>query len=139
MLPEINERHKHVVFDPHRFVPIIGKAPRAKNWPNRTFDYKTDFDSKSHTGIGIKTGNGLLAIDFDDCWEEFSSYAFGGVQISSPRANSIKLAFLIADKPEPIDFVENASICSIRMLCIRFYCNGCKMMKPLLVSQRHYL
>lgn len=49
-------------------VPVSGKRPYQKNWNNRQYDrleILTELESGKATGLGLKLGNGLLAIDID--------------------------------------------------------------------------
>lgn len=49
-------------------VPVTGKRPYQKDWVNKQYDrleILTELESGKATGIGLKLGNGLLAIDID--------------------------------------------------------------------------
>ncbi|WP_293335923.1 bifunctional DNA primase/polymerase [Microcoleus sp. CAWBG58] len=49
-------------------VPVSGKRPYQKNWNSRQFnrlEILTELENGKATGIGLKLGNGLLAIDID--------------------------------------------------------------------------
>lgn len=49
-------------------VPVQGKRPYQKDWVNKQYDrleILTELESGKATGLGLKLGNGLLAIDID--------------------------------------------------------------------------
>ena len=49
-------------------VPVVGKQPYQKNWVNKKCDRSeilAELQSGKATGVGLKLGNGLLAIDID--------------------------------------------------------------------------
>ena len=49
-------------------VPVVGKQPYQKNWVNKQCDRSeilAELQTGKATGVGLKLGNGLLAIDFD--------------------------------------------------------------------------
>jgi AraC-like DNA-binding protein len=49
-------------------VPVVGKQPYQKNWVKKECDRSeilAELENGKATGIGLKLGNGLLAIDFD--------------------------------------------------------------------------
>jgi hypothetical protein len=49
-------------------VPVKGKAPYQKGWNSKQYDrleILTELESGKATGVGLKLGNGLLAIDID--------------------------------------------------------------------------
>jgi Bifunctional DNA primase/polymerase, N-terminal len=49
-------------------VPVRGKRPYQKEWTSRQYDrleVLTELESGKATGVGLKLGNGLLAVDFD--------------------------------------------------------------------------
>jgi AraC-like DNA-binding protein len=51
-----------------QLVPVAGKQPYEKNWVNKEYDRSkilAELENGKATGIGLKLGNGLLAIDFD--------------------------------------------------------------------------
>ena len=51
-----------------QLVPVAGKQPYEKNWVNKEYDHSkilAELENGKATGIGLKLGNGLLAIDFD--------------------------------------------------------------------------
>ncbi|WP_445248879.1 bifunctional DNA primase/polymerase, partial [Microcoleus sp. OTE_8_concoct_300] len=54
--------------EPWPLVPVIGKRPYQKGWNSHLYDrleILTELESGKATGVGLKLGNGLLAIDFD--------------------------------------------------------------------------
>jgi hypothetical protein len=49
-------------------VPVVRKQPYQKNWVNKQYDRSeilAELQSGKATGVGLKLGNGLLAIDID--------------------------------------------------------------------------
>jgi hypothetical protein len=51
-----------------QLVPVAGKQPYQKNWVNKEYDHSeilAELQTGKATGVGLKLGNGLLAIDFD--------------------------------------------------------------------------
>ena len=51
-----------------RLVPVVGKQPYQKNWVNKECDRSkilAELQSGKATGVGLKLGNGLLAVDID--------------------------------------------------------------------------
>ena len=49
-------------------VPVVGKRPYQKNWVNKQYDHSeilAELESGKATGVGLKLGNGFLAIDID--------------------------------------------------------------------------
>jgi hypothetical protein len=53
---------------PWRLVPVVGKQPYQKNWVNKECDRSeilAELESGKATGVGLKLGNGLLAVDID--------------------------------------------------------------------------
>ena len=51
-----------------QLVPVAGKQPYQKNWVNKEYDRSeilAELQTGKATGVGLKLGNGLLAIDFD--------------------------------------------------------------------------
>lgn len=51
-----------------QLVPVAGKQPYEKNWVNKEYDLSeilAELETGKATGVGLKLGNGLLAIDFD--------------------------------------------------------------------------
>jgi hypothetical protein len=49
-------------------VPVVGKRPCKKNWVNKECDRSeilAELQSGKATGVGLKLGNGLLAVDID--------------------------------------------------------------------------
>jgi hypothetical protein len=51
-----------------QLVPVAGKQPYEKNWVNKEYDRSeilAELQTGKATGVGLKLGNGLLAIDFD--------------------------------------------------------------------------
>jgi len=49
-------------------VPVCGKRPYQKGWLHKSYDRSeilAEFQSGKATGVGLKLGNGLLAIDID--------------------------------------------------------------------------
>src|SRR4028119_1485077 len=51
-----------------QLVPVAGKQPYEKNWVNKEYDHSkilAELQTGKATGVGLKLGNGLLAIDFD--------------------------------------------------------------------------
>jgi hypothetical protein len=49
-------------------VPVVGKRPCKKNWVNKQYDRSeilAELESGKATGVGLKLGNGLLAVDID--------------------------------------------------------------------------
>jgi hypothetical protein len=54
--------------DPWPLVPVVGKRPCKKNWVNKECDRSeilAELQSGKATGLGLKLGNGLLAVDID--------------------------------------------------------------------------
>jgi hypothetical protein len=53
---------------PWPLVPVVGKRPGKKNWVNKECDRSqilAELQTGKATGIGLKLGNGLLAVDID--------------------------------------------------------------------------
>ena len=53
---------------PWPLVPVVGKRPCKKNWVNKQCDRSeilAELQSGKATGVGLKLGNGLLAVDID--------------------------------------------------------------------------
>lgn len=53
---------------PWPLVPVVGKRPYEKNWVKKECDRSeilAELQTGKATGVGLKLGNGLLAIDFD--------------------------------------------------------------------------
>src|SRR6478672_9423380 len=53
---------------PWPLVPVVGKQPYQKNWVNKQYDRSEIFaelETGKATGVGVKLGDGLLAVDFD--------------------------------------------------------------------------
>ena len=53
---------------PWPLVPVVGKRPCKKNWVNKECDRAeilADLQTGKATGVGLKLGNGLLAVDID--------------------------------------------------------------------------
>jgi hypothetical protein len=51
-----------------QLVPVAGKRPYEKNWVNKEYDRSeilAELQSGKATGVGLKLGNGLLAVDID--------------------------------------------------------------------------
>lgn len=51
-----------------QLVPVQGKCPYDKGWNSRQYDHLeilTELQSGKATGVGLKLGNGLLAVDID--------------------------------------------------------------------------
>ena len=49
-------------------VPVVGKQPYQKNWVNKQCDRSeilAELETGKATGVGLKLGNGLLAVDID--------------------------------------------------------------------------
>jgi hypothetical protein len=49
-------------------MPVVGKRPSKKNWVNKECDRSeilAELQSGKATGVGLKLGNGLLAVDID--------------------------------------------------------------------------
>jgi DNA-binding transcriptional ArsR family regulator len=49
-------------------VPVVGKQPYQKNWVNKQYsrsEILAQLETGKATGVGLKLGNGLLAIDID--------------------------------------------------------------------------
>jgi hypothetical protein len=49
-------------------VPVVGKRPCKKNWVNKECDRSeilAELETGKATGVGLKLGNGLLAVDID--------------------------------------------------------------------------
>src|SRR4028118_2156604 len=49
-------------------VPVVGKQPYQKNWVKKEYsrsEILAELESGKATGIGLKLGNGLLAVDID--------------------------------------------------------------------------
>ncbi|MBD0341740.1 MAG: bifunctional DNA primase/polymerase, partial [Microcoleus sp. Co-bin12] len=49
-------------------VPVVGKQPYQKNWVNKQCsrsEILAELQSGKATGVGLKLGNGLLAVDID--------------------------------------------------------------------------
>ena len=54
--------------DPWSLVPVVGKRPCKKNWVNKECsrsEILAELETGKATGIGLKLGNGLLAVDID--------------------------------------------------------------------------
>ncbi|TAG58462.1 MAG: hypothetical protein EAZ28_14560, partial [Oscillatoriales cyanobacterium] len=54
--------------EPWQLVPVIGKRPYQKGWNSHLYDrleILTELQTGKATGIGLKLGNGLLAVDID--------------------------------------------------------------------------
>jgi hypothetical protein len=54
--------------DPWPLVPVVGKRPCKKNWVNKECsrsEILAELQSGKATGVGLKLGNGLLAVDID--------------------------------------------------------------------------
>jgi Bifunctional DNA primase/polymerase, N-terminal len=53
---------------PWSLVPVVGKQPYQKNWVNKQYDRPeilAELQTGKATGVGLKLGNGLLAVDID--------------------------------------------------------------------------
>jgi hypothetical protein len=53
---------------PWPLVPVVGKRPCKKNWVNKQCDRSeilAELETGKATGVGLKLGNGLLAVDID--------------------------------------------------------------------------
>src|SRR4028119_2232160 len=53
---------------PLSLVPVVGKRPYQKNWVNKQYDRSeilAELEKGKATGVGLKLGNGLLAVDID--------------------------------------------------------------------------
>src|SRR4028119_705350 len=53
---------------PWPLVPVVGKRPSKKNWVNKERDRSeilAELQTGKATGVGLKLGNGLLAVDID--------------------------------------------------------------------------
>ncbi|MBD0341645.1 MAG: bifunctional DNA primase/polymerase, partial [Microcoleus sp. Co-bin12] len=53
---------------PWPLVPVVGKQPYKKNWVNKQCsrsEILTELETGKATGVGLKLGNGLLAVDID--------------------------------------------------------------------------
>jgi hypothetical protein len=53
---------------PWPLVPVVGKRPCKKNWVNKKCDRSeilAELETGKATGVGLKLGNGLLAVDID--------------------------------------------------------------------------
>jgi hypothetical protein len=51
-----------------QLVPVAGKRPYEKNWVNKEYDRSeilAELQTGKATGVGLKLGNGLLAVDID--------------------------------------------------------------------------
>ena len=51
-----------------QLVPVAGKRPYEKNWVNKEYDRSeilAELETGKATGVGLKLGNGLLAVDID--------------------------------------------------------------------------
>ncbi|MEG4292152.1 bifunctional DNA primase/polymerase [Microcoleus sp. C2C3] len=51
-----------------QLVPVAGKRPYEKNWVNKEYDHSeilAELQTGKATGVGLKLGNGLLAVDID--------------------------------------------------------------------------
>ena len=49
-------------------VPVVGKQPYKKNWVNKQCsrpEILAELETGKATGVGLKLGNGLLAVDID--------------------------------------------------------------------------
>ncbi|MDP8934562.1 MAG: bifunctional DNA primase/polymerase, partial [Cyanobacteriota bacterium] len=49
-------------------VPVVGKRPCKKNWVKKECDRSeilAELETGKATGVGLKLGNGLLAVDID--------------------------------------------------------------------------
>src|SRR4028119_527489 len=49
-------------------VPVVGKQPYEKNWVNKQCsrsEILAELQNGKATGVGLKLGNGLLAVDID--------------------------------------------------------------------------
>ena len=54
--------------DPWSLVPVVGKQVYKKNWVNKQCDRSeilAEIQNGKATGVGLKLGNGLLAVDID--------------------------------------------------------------------------
>jgi len=54
--------------DPWPLVPVVGKQPYQKNWVNKQYsrsEILAQLETGKATGVGLKLGNGLLAVDID--------------------------------------------------------------------------
>ena len=54
--------------DPWPLVSVVGKRPYKKNWVNKECDRSAilaELETGKATGVGLKLGNGLLAVDID--------------------------------------------------------------------------
>ena len=54
--------------DTWSLVPVVGKRPCKKNWVNKECDRSeilAELETGKATGVGLKLGNGLLAVDID--------------------------------------------------------------------------
>ncbi|MCC3464531.1 MAG: bifunctional DNA primase/polymerase [Microcoleus sp. PH2017_06_SFM_O_A] len=54
--------------EPWQLVPVIGKRPYQKGWNSHLYDrleILTELQTGKATGLGLKLGNGLLAVDID--------------------------------------------------------------------------
>ena len=53
---------------PWSLVPVVGKQPYEKNWVKKQCDRSAilaELETGKATGVGLKLGNGLLAVDID--------------------------------------------------------------------------
>jgi len=53
---------------PWPLVPVVGKRPCKKNWVNKQYDRSeilAELQTGKFTGVGLKLGKGLLAVDID--------------------------------------------------------------------------
>jgi hypothetical protein len=53
---------------PWPLVPVVGKQPCQKNWVKKEFyrsEILAELETGKATGVGLKLGNGLLAVDID--------------------------------------------------------------------------
>jgi hypothetical protein len=66
-LPYLDQFNSEIP-DTWPLVPVVGKQPYQKNWVNKQYDRSeilAQLETGKATGVGLKLGNGLLAVDID--------------------------------------------------------------------------
>src|SRR4028118_372891 len=66
-LPYLDQFSTEIPY-PWPLVPVVGKRPCKKNWVKKECsrsEILAELQSGKATGVGLKLGNGLLAIDID--------------------------------------------------------------------------
>src|SRR6476661_682008 len=67
-LSQVSSLDLSKILDPWSLVPVVGKRPCKKNWVNKQCsrsEILAELQNGKATGIGLKLGNGLLAVDID--------------------------------------------------------------------------